>query len=387
MATAGTHDAGRGSGRDTSESRRTPAANFSFGIEEEHQILDPDSGELRSEIDQLLPLVQEMLGDYAQPELYQAQVEVATTICYTLDQARAELVRLRHVLLRAAERVGVRIASAGTHPFSDWRRQLVTRRSRYQHLLSDYQQVAREQVLFGCHVHVGISDPEGVIHTMNRSRAWLPTILALTANSPFWLGNDTGYASYRAQIWRRWPTSGMPPALDSRAEYDSMVEMLVGTGSIRDATKLYWDMRPSARYPTLEFRIADACTTVNEALLVAGLCRALAHTCYEEALRDDPPLLPSMMLLRASKWHATRFGLEAQLVDARSGDVVPLPQMARRLLAYLRSALEEEGEWEQVRELVERALVDGNGALRQRRALHSSGGFGGVVDAIATAVA
>jgi glutamate---cysteine ligase / carboxylate-amine ligase len=330
-----------------------------------------------------LPLAQTTLGDHAQPELYQAQVEVATTICRTLDQARAELVRLRHALLGAAERIGVRIGSAGTHPFSDWRSQRVTRRARYQHLLSDYQQVAREQVLFGCHVHVGIADPEVVIQAMNRSRAWLPTILALTANSPFWLGNDTGYASYRAQIWRRWPMAGMPPVLTGRAEYDALVRTLVGAGGIRDATKLYWDVRPSARYPTLEFRISDACTTVDETLLVAGLYRALARTCCQEALRDEPPLFPSMMLLRVSKWQAARFGLEAQLADGRSGDVVPLPEMARRLLAYLRPALEEDGEWEQLRELVERVLVDGNGATRQHRALRSSGGFAGVLDAIA----
>jgi carboxylate-amine ligase len=383
MATAGRHDREHG-GHDLREGRRTPVADFGFGIEEEHQILDPRSGELRSEIEQLLPLAQAALGDYAQPELYQAQVEVATIICRTLDQARAELVRLRHVLLGAAERIGVRIGSAGTHPFSDWRCQRVTRKARYQYLLSHYQQVAREQVLFGCHVHVGISDPEAVIQAMNRSRAWLPTILALAANSPFWLGNDTGYASYRAQLWRRWPTAGLPPVLTSRAEYDALVRTLVSSGSIRDASKLYWDVRPSARYPTLEFRIADACTAVDETLLVAGLYRALARTCCEEALRDEAPLLPSVTVLRASKWQAARFGLEAHLVDGRSGEVVALPEMARRLLAYLRPALEEEGEWEQVRELVERVLADGNGAVRQRRALRSSGGFAGVVDAIAT---
>jgi carboxylate-amine ligase len=384
MATSGSQDGGRDGGCRAQGGCRPPASGYSFGIEEEHQILDPRSGELRSEIEQLLPLAQLTLGDSVQPELYQAQVEVVTTICHTLDQGRAELVRLRCGLLEAAERTGVRIASAGTHPFSDWRCQQVTRKRRYQHLLSDFQQVAREQVLFGCHVHVGIADPEAAIQAMNRSRAWLPTILALTANSPFWLGNDTGYASYRAQIWRRWPTAGMPPVLSSRAEYDALVSMLVDTSSIRDATNLYWDVRPSARYPTLEFRITDACTTVDEALLVAGLCRALVRTCCEQALRDEPPLLPSMMVLRASKWQATRFGLEAQLVDCRSGDVVPLPEMVRRLLAHLRPALEDEGDWEQVRELLDRALVDGNGAMRQRRALRDSGGFRAVVDAIAT---
>jgi carboxylate-amine ligase len=363
------------------------AVAFGFGIEEEHQILDPHSGELRSEIERLLPLAQATLGDYAQPELYQAQVEVATNICYTLNQARAELIRIRQVLLRAARSVGVRIGTAGTHPFSDWRRQRVTAKSRYQHLLSDYQQVAREQVLFGCHVHVGIPDPEAVIHTMNRSLPWLPTILALTANSPFWCGTDTGCASYRAQLWGRWPTAGMPPVLAGRAEYEALLRTLIGSGGIRDATKLYWDVRPSARYPTIEFRITDACTSVDEVVLVAGLCRALARTCCEEALRNEPPVLLPTMVLRTSKWQASRFGLEAQLVDARTGETVPLPEMALRLLAYLRPALEEQGEWEEVCELVQRILVDGNGALRQRRALASSGGFIGVLDAITTRAA
>ena len=363
------------------------AGDFAFGIEEEHQILDRDSGELRSEVERLLPLAQAMLGDHAQPELYQAQIEAATGICHTLADARGELVRLRAALLEVAGTIGVGIGTAGTHPFSDWRRQEITQKTRYQRLLADYQQVAREQVLFGCHVHVAIPDPEAAIHTMNRARAWLPTILALTANSPFWLGADTGYASYRAQVWRRWPTAGMPPVLTCRAEYDELVSVLVGTGSIRDATKVYWDVRPSARFPTLEFRITDACTTVDETLMVAGLCRALARTCCEEALRGGEPRLPSPTLLRASKWQAARFGLEGQLVHPGTDEVVPVPEMARRLLAHLRPALEDDGDWEEVCELVERVLTEGNGAARQRRALQRTGGFAGVIEAIATTAA
>lgn len=360
------------------------ARDFGFGIEEEHQILDPGSGELRSEIERLLPVARAELGEWVQPELYQAQIEAATDVCGTLADGRAELIRLRRALLEAAGRVGVGIATAGTHPFSDWRSQRITRKTRYQRLLADYQQVAREQVLFGCHVHVGIPDPEAVVQTMNRVRAWLPTILALTANSPFWLGADTGYASYRAQVWRRWPSAGMPPVLAGRAEYDALISDLVGTGSIRDATKLYWDVRPSTRYPTLEFRITDACTKVDEALLVAGLCRALARACCEAAWRDEPPVLPSATLLRAAKWQAARFGLEGQLVDPATGEIVPVPEIARRLLTYLRPVLEDEGDWEEVCELVERVLTEGNGAVRQRRALARTGGFPGVMDAIAT---
>ncbi len=361
--------------------------DFGFGIEEEHQIVDPGSGELRSENERLLPLTQAVLGRWVQPELYQAQIETATVICRTLEDARRDLVRLRGVLLRTAGSIGVGIATAGSHPFSDWRGQQVTRKARYQRLLCDYQQIAREQVLFGCHVHVGIRDPEAVIQTMNRARAWLPTMLALAANSPFWIGADTGYASYRVQVWRRWPTAGIPPVLGCRAEYDALVEELVGTGTVRDATKMYWDVRPSARYPTLEFRITDACTTVDEALMVAGLYRALARTCCDEARRDDPPVLPSATLLAACKWQAARFGLDGRLVDPRTGEIVPVPEMARRLLAYVRSALEDEGDWEEVCELVKRVLTEGNGAVRQRRALRRTGGFAAVMQAIATTTA
>src|SRR6266496_260701 len=340
------------------------AREFGFGIEEEHQILDPGSGELRSEIERLLPIVQAELGDRAQPELYQAQIEKATEVCESLADARAELIRLRRALLDAAARLGVAIATAGTHPFSDWRNQRITRKTRYQRLLADYQQVAREQVLFGCHVHVGIPDLESTVQTMNRVRAWLPTILALTANSPFWLGTDTGYASYRAQVWRRWPSAGMPPVLSGRAEYEALVSDLVGSGSIRGA---------------------DACTSVDEALMVAGLCRALARACCEAAWRDEPPVLPPVTLLRAAKWQAARFGLEGQLVDPGTGEVVQVPEMARRLLAYLRPVLEDEGDWEEVCELLERVLTEGNGAIRQRRALARGGGFPAVMEAIATA--
>jgi carboxylate-amine ligase len=360
------------------------ARAFGFGIEEEHQILDLGSGELRSDVKRLLPVAREELGERAQPELYQAQIEAVTEICATLSDARGELTRLRRALLTSAGRIGVGIGTAGTHPFSDWRSQLVTRKPRYQRLLADYQQVAREQVLFGLHVHVGIPDPDAVVQTMNRVRAWLPTILALAANSPFWVGVDTGYASYRAQVWRRWPSAGMPPELADRAAYDALVSGMVGAGSIRDATKVYWDVRPSERYPTLEFRISDACTSVEEVVLVAGLCRALARACCEEAWRGEKPVLPPHPLLSAAKWQAARFGLEGRLVDPGTGEMAPVPEVARRLLAYLRPVLEDEGEWDEVGELLERVLADGNGATRQRRALARGGTFRAVMDSIAT---
>jgi carboxylate-amine ligase len=207
----------------------------------------------------VLPAARPELGDRVQPELYRSQVEMNTPVCATLGEVRDAVRRGRRALAEAAEGEGLRLAAAGTHPFSHWRDQTLTEKTRYRNLAQDYRQVFREQVVFGCHVHVGIEDREAAIQTMNRVRPWLPVLLALSGNSPYWLGADTGYASYRTEVWNRWPMAGMPQAFASRAEYDRLVETLMATGSVREPTKLYWDVRPSARQETLEFRVADVC--------------------------------------------------------------------------------------------------------------------------------
>jgi YbdK family carboxylate-amine ligase len=217
----------------------------------------------------VLPAAEPELGDRAQPELYRSQVEMNTPVCATLAEVRDAVRRGRRALAGAAERHGLRLAAAGTHPFSHWRDQAVTDKTRYHNLAEDYRQVFREQVVFGCHVHVGITDREAAIQTMNRVRPWLPVLLALSGNSPYWLGADTGYASYRTEVWNRWPMAGMPQAFASRAEYDTLVETLMATGSVREPTKLYWDVRPSTHLETLEFRVADVCMAVDEAVMVA----------------------------------------------------------------------------------------------------------------------
>jgi carboxylate-amine ligase len=199
-------------------------------------------------------------------------IETNTPVCTTLAEVRQDLRRARRALVEAAGQEGLAIAAAGTHPFSSWADQEVTDKTRYHNLAADYRQVFREEVVFGCHVHVGFDDREAAIQTMNRVRPWLPVLLALSANSPFWTGADTGYASFRTEVWNRWPTAGMPQAFDSRAEYDRLVETLVATGSLREPTKLYWDVRPSARQETLEFR--PALEEAGDLEEVTGLVRA-----------------------------------------------------------------------------------------------------------------
>jgi YbdK family carboxylate-amine ligase len=231
-----------------------PSDEITIGVEEEYQILNPATRELRPRAARILPDARTAVGDQVTNELYLSQIEIGTPVCTTLADVRAELTRLRRELIAAAARNGSRIAAAGTHPFSRWEDQPLTPKPRYRGLEADYQQLIREQVIFGCHVHVGIADPEAAVQVMNRARPWVAPLIALAANSPFWLGVDTGYASYRTELFGCFPTAGTPHPFASRAEFDALVVALAATGVIEDGSKIYWDIRPSSHLPTLEFR-------------------------------------------------------------------------------------------------------------------------------------
>ncbi|HEY6708904.1 MAG TPA: carboxylate-amine ligase [Actinomycetota bacterium] len=359
----------------------------SLGVEEEYQLVDPATRELRQVAGRVLPAARPELGDRVQPELYRSMIETNTPVCITLAEVRQALGQARRALVEAAGQEGLAIAAAGTHPFSSWADQEVTDKTRYHNLAADYRQVFREEVVFGCHVHVGFDDREAAIQTMNRVRPWLPVLLALSANSPFWVGADTGYASFRTEVWNRWPTAGMPQSFASRAEYDALVETLMATGSVREPTKLYWDVRPSARQETLEFRVADSVMAVDEAVMVAGLVRALAVTAHAAADRGDPDPRPRPELLRAAKWRAARHGLEADLVDVLAGQARPAAELVKAFLAEVRPALEEAGDLEEVTELVRATLAGGTGAARQRQVFRRTGRLEDVVDLVVEATA
>jgi carboxylate-amine ligase len=357
-----------------------PEEEFTIGVEEEYQIIDPQTRDLRPRGSLVLSEAQQRVGHEVQPELYQSQIETGTPVCRTLADVRAEIIRLRREVIAAAGKAGSRIAAAGTHPFSHWEDQTLTPKPRYIGIAQDYQQLAREQIIFGCHVHIGISDREAAIQVMNRVRPWLSVMLALTANSPFWLGADTGYASFRTEIWRRWPMAGTPQVFASRAEYDHLVDSLTSIGLIEDGTKIYWDVRPSARFETLEFRVADVCMTVDEAVMTAGLARALAETCYGAVRRGEALERVRPELLRAAKWHAARYGLDADLMDVRAHRAVPARQMVEQFLAFLRPALEERKEWDEISGIVGGVMARGTGARRQREVYARTGRLEDVVD-------
>ncbi|MEM8530958.1 MAG: carboxylate-amine ligase [Chloroflexota bacterium] len=354
--------------------------HFTLGVEEEYQITDPTTRSLVSRSMQVLPNAQETLGESVQTELQLAQIEIATPVCQTLAEVRQAVVESRRKVIEAAATTGHSITAAGTHPFAHWDEQEVTPKKRYQELLQDYQQLAREQIICGCHVHVGLRDCEAAIPVMNRARVWLTPLLALAANSPFWLGVDTGYASFRTQIWVRWPIAGPPQVFTSRAEYDALVQALVTTGCVEDDTKLYWDIRLPSRIDTIEFRVTDVCATVDEAVMIAGLARALVRTCYEQAIRDESFSAARPELLRAAHWRAARYGLEDKLIDINKEQAIPAHDFIRSFLEFVGPALQANGDLHEVSDLVNETLQRGNGAMRQREVYQRTNNLVDVVD-------
>ena len=349
------------------------AEAFTIGVEEEFHVVDAETLALQPAAEALLAAARDHVGDQAQPELLAAQVEVETKICRTLDEVRAELTRLRRRMAEVAADQGRCIIASGTHPFSTFEGQQITPKERYLTLEHDYQQLAREQHICGCHVHVGVPDTDAGVQIMDRTRPWLAVLRALAANSPFWQGADTGYASYRTEVFDRWPTTGTPALLGSRAAFDALLEAMLATEVMRDAGALYWDIRPSARYRTLELRVADVGTTVDEEVMLAGLFRSLVRRCHadvEDGVAVDDP---APDVVRLARWRAARDGLEGSLVDLAEGRPMPARAAVERLLEHLRDDLEAHGEWQEVAGLVGRQLDRGSGARRQREVADGAG--------------
>ncbi|MBA2680274.1 MAG: carboxylate-amine ligase [Ktedonobacteraceae bacterium] len=360
---------------------------FTMGVEEEYHIIDPDSRELSPSALPILERAKHVLGERIQPELRLSQIEVETPVCSTLAEVRSHLQRLRRETISAARQEGKQIASAGTHPFSHWRGQPVTPKERYESLAIDYQQLTREQTISGCHVHVGLHDREIALQVMNRARSWLAPLLALSASSPYWLGEDTGYSSYRTEIWSRWPISGPPLAFTSLQEHNALAQDLINIGAIQDTTKIYWDLRLSERFETIEMRVADACMHIDDAVLIAGLIRAIIRTCYEQVIRQESFTPARHEVLRVAQWTAARYGLSEKLVDVQVAQLVPAQELIEKLLQFTKDALNATGDWEEVSSLAHQTLQQGNSATRQREVYQRTGSLQSVVDFLVTETA
>ena len=359
---------------------------FTIGVEEEYQIIDPQTRELCDRSKQIIGHVRDRFEekdkDVIQPEMYRSQVEIATVVCQSLSEVRQELSRCRHAVIEAAAAEGKAIAAAGTHPFSDWREQKITPKTRYQNLQADFKQLISELIIFGNHVHIGLSDRNIALQVINRVKIWLPVLLALSANSPFWLGQKTGYASYRTEMWTRLPMTGSPPVLADEEEYQAVVKDLVAVGAIDDATNIYWDLRLSDKFPTIEFRVTDICMTVEEAVTITGLVRALVWTGYQEVINEVPLDLVRPELLQVAQWYAARYGLSENLIDLQRKIPIPATELIDRFLSYLRPGLEKFDDWQTISASVQNILHKGNGAQRQLKIYQKERSFKAVVDYI-----
>ncbi len=354
--------------------------SFSLGIEEEYQIIDPVTGELKSYITEMLDAGKLILKEQVKAELHQSIVEVGTKVCRTPAEVRAEIVRLRRGVMELAARNGLKIAAAGTHPFSSWATQDITPFERYLGVKEDMQMLAQQLLIFGTHVHVGIEDHEFLIDAMNVVRYLLPHVLCLSTSSPFWVGQDTGLKSYRSIVFRNFPRTGIPPRFESYADFQHYVEVMVKTNSIPDGSKVWFDVRPNHNYPTLEFRICDVCTRVDEAVCIAAIFQALIYKLWK--LRRDNMTFrqyPSA-LLEENKWRAVRYGLDGKLIDFGKQEEKPARDLIREMLEwFLGDVLDELGSRQEV-EYAYRILDEGSSADRQLATFRRTGSLKAVVD-------
>ncbi|HEX8629843.1 MAG TPA: carboxylate--amine ligase/circularly permuted type 2 ATP-grasp protein [Catenuloplanes sp.] len=355
-------------------------SRLTIGVEEEFHVVDLSTRELVPRAGEVLD---RLPAASFTAELHRSVVETNSAVCSTLDEIRADLTRLRRLAVGVADTVGLGIAAAGTMPLLAGEGLTITPTSRYRRMLDEYQMLAREQLICGVQVHVGVADRDVAVAVAQRVQPWLPVLLALSSSSPYWMGQDSGYASVRSLVWQRWPTAGDPGTVVSAADHDALVAELIASGTISDPAMIYFDVRPSAHVPTVELRTTDASPDVDTVVLLTGLFRALVHREIEavKAGVERTPVRPPV--LRAALWRAARSGLEGDLLDLpRSSAPVPARVALDRLVADLRPALEASGDHEQVVQLARQAVSRGSSAASQRRAYGRRGRLSDVVDLV-----
>jgi carboxylate-amine ligase len=352
---------------------------FTLGIEEEFQIVDPQTRELRSHVSEFLEEGKMILGEQIKPEMIQSMIEVGTGICQNIQEARADISNLRGVISSLAEKNGLKIVAASTHPISRWQDQKIFDDERYELLVQELQTVARSLLIFGLHVHVGIPDRERQIHIMNASRYFLPHILALTTSSPFWMGHNTGLKSYRSEVFKQFPRTDIPDHFDSYPGFERYVELLVKTGCINDGKKIWWDCRPHPVFPTLEFRICDIPTRVDDTVAIAALFQAIVAKLTKLIEKNLGFRLYRRMLIQENKWRAVRWGLEGKMIDFGKQKEVPTRDLVLELLDFVDDVLDELGSRKEV-EHIHTILQRGTSAEEQLRVYGETNDLKAVVD-------
>jgi carboxylate-amine ligase len=356
--------------------------SFTVGIEEEYQTIDPVTRDLRSHIEcELIQKGQLRLQERVKAEMHQSVIEVGTAVCHTMAEARTELRNLRRGIIGLARENGLAVAAAATHPFSDWREQSIYPDARYEAIVEDMRIVARANLIFGLHVHVGIEDKETSIHIMNAARYFLPHILALSTNSPFWLGDETGLKSYRCKVFDKFPRTNIPDYFPSWGEYESFINLLIQTGCIDNAKKIWWDIRPHPFFPTLEFRVCDLPMRLDETIAIAALIQAIVAKLYKLHAQNQGFRLYRRLLIMENKWRAVRYGLDGKMIDFGKRIEVPVRELIYELLHFIDDVVDELGSRKEIN-YIHRILENGTGADRQLRVYKETGDLKQVVDYI-----
>jgi carboxylate-amine ligase len=361
-------------------SDRTPS--LSIGIEEEYQTIDPVTRDLRSHIAaEIIEKGRLTLQERVKPEMHQSVIEVGTGVCPNMVAARADLMELRSGIIRLAKENGLRLAAAGTHPFSDWRTQEIFPDERYHTMVEDLKMVARANLIFGLHVHIGVEDREVAIHIMNAARYFVPHILALSTNSPFWLGMDTGLKSYRCKVFDKFPRTNIPDYFPSYGEYESFINLLVQTKCIDNAKKIWWDIRLHPHFPTLEFRVCDVPMRIDETLAIAALIQATVAKLYRLHESNQGFRLYRRALIMENKWRALRYGLDGKLIDFGKRTEVPMRDLMVEYLAFVDDVVDELGSRKEL-EYIYQMMDQGSGADRQLKVFQETNDLKAVVDYI-----
>jgi carboxylate-amine ligase len=354
------------------------AHRFTIGVEEEFQIIDPATCELRSHVLQLVSAASPDIVEQVKHEMHQSIVETGSKICEDVGELRTEMHRTRGELVAAAERVGLQVAAAGTHPFSSWIDQVISPGERYENIVEELQQLARSLLIFGMHIHVAMPDKQTTIDMMNMVRYFLPHLLALSTSSPFWMGRNTGLKSFRTTVFRRFPRTGVPELFESWSAYENFVNLLVKLNSIDNGKKIWWDVRPHPTFGTLEFRMCDVATKPEEAIAIAAVTQAIVVKLHRLYTGNMSFRLYRRALIEENKWRAARYGIEGKLIDFGKEAEVPMRELATELLEFIDDVVDDLGSRSAV-EYVHTILREGTSAERQLRVYQETGDLKAVV--------
>ncbi len=358
-----------------------PSPSFTMGIEEEYLLVDQDTRKLAEAPQAFMDACKTALGDQVSPEFLRCQVEVGTKVCKTIGDARNDLKNLRKTVAEIAGDYGLAPLAVSCHPTADWKEQHHTDRDRYNDLRSDLGGVARRMLISGCHVHIGIEDDDLRVDLMNQASYFLPHFLALSCSSPFWQGEDTGLDSYRLTVFDNLPRTGLPPRLESFSSYKRAVDAIVQTGAIEDATKVWWDLRPSDRFPTLETRICDMSPRLEHVLTLAATTQCLMRMLWRLKTQNQRWRIYDHFLVGENRWRAQRYGMREGLIDFGRGEVVPFGELIDELVELLTEDAIELDCLEELRG-VRNIFEGGNSAERQRKVFDAARATGSETDAM-----